>query len=149
MHAHPDPNNRVIADVVDALVESGVILKSKIRNELMDVRPMLSPHFRDPPLLRMERGAMIKFGACVRACLCRSIAAAVLLCCCAAVLLCRRTSPSTNQPTHPQPGVPSHGVHINGFVRNPENPSDIKIWVRCLALPARRARSSRPPSALT
>jgi hypothetical protein len=26
--------------------------------------------------------------------------------------------------------VPSHGVHINGFVRDPENPADIKIWVR-------------------
>lgn len=29
-------------------------------------------------------------------------------------------------------GVPSHGVHINGFVRDPDNPTDIKIWVRLL-----------------
>jgi hypothetical protein len=54
----------MVADVVDALVASGAILKSKIRNELMDVRPMLSPNFKDDPLLRIERGAMIKFGAC-------------------------------------------------------------------------------------
>lgn len=53
----------MMADVVEALVASGVIPKNKIRNELMDVRPMLSPHFKDPPLLRIERGAMIKFGA--------------------------------------------------------------------------------------
>jgi hypothetical protein len=53
----------MMADVVEALVASGVIARNKIRNELMDVRPMLSPHFKDPPLLRIERGAMIKFGA--------------------------------------------------------------------------------------
>jgi hypothetical protein len=53
----------MVAAVVEALVASGAIPKNKVRNELMDVRPMLSPHFKDPPLLRIERAAMIKFGA--------------------------------------------------------------------------------------
>lgn len=51
--------------MVEALVASGAIAKTKIRNELMDVRPMLSPHFKEAPLLQIERGAMIKFGAFV------------------------------------------------------------------------------------
>ena len=55
----------MMADVVEALVASGAIAKTKIRNELMDVRPMLSPHFKEAPLLQIERGAMIKFGAFV------------------------------------------------------------------------------------
>lgn len=53
----------MMADVVASLVASGAIAKSKVRNELMDIRPMLYPNFMQPPLLQIERAAMIKFGA--------------------------------------------------------------------------------------
>lgn len=53
--------------MVSALVASGAIPKTKIRDELMDVRCLLWPHFKEEPLLRLERGAMIKFGRCVLA----------------------------------------------------------------------------------
>ena len=48
-----------------------------LRDQLMEVRPMAQTHTAAPPLLYMERAAMIRFG------------------------------------------VPSFGVHLNGFVRAP------------------------------
>jgi len=27
-------------------------------------------------------------------------------------------------------GIPSYGVHVNGYVANPEDPEDVAPWVR-------------------
>lgn len=84
---------QVVAELVRSLVADGLIPAKKLRNELQDVRPMregfVGPR-GNPPILRMERAAMIHFG------------------------------------------IPSHGVHVNGYVRDPTRPSDPRphaVWI--------------------
>eukprot|EP00802_Teleaulax_amphioxeia_P006132 Tamp_06136.p1 GENE.Tamp_06136~~Tamp_06136.p1 ORF type:complete len:810 (+),score=140.67 Tamp_06136:82-2511(+) len=79
--------------LVKELVAEGVIPAKAIRRELQDVRP-ISVGFLGgaageamPPLLKLERGAMIHFG------------------------------------------VPSYGIHVNGFVANPDTHRPEAIWV--------------------
>lgn len=85
-----DRSGRVAA-LVKELVADGVIAASALRNELQDVRPMLSGFLSGPaapsPLLRMERAAMIYFG------------------------------------------VPSFGVHLNGYVRDANSGRPAAVWI--------------------
>lgn len=88
----------VVAELVRSLVADGVVKKRSLRNELQEVRPIdtgfVGPD-GPPPLLHIERAAMIYFG------------------------------------------VPSHGVHINGYVRDPEKPDDPRphsVWIATRSL---------------
>lgn len=85
--------NEVVAELVKELVADGVIAAKSLRNELQEVRPMdtgfVGPN-GPPPLVLIERAAMIHFG------------------------------------------VPSYGIHVNGYVRDPNNPTDPRphaVWV--------------------
>jgi len=82
-----------LAALVQELVDEGIISKKSIRRELQDVRP-ISVGFlageageAQPPLLKLERGAMIHFG------------------------------------------VPSYGIHVNGYVANPTTHRPEAIWI--------------------
>ena len=84
----------LVAVLVEELLADGFIPRAKLRDELQDVHAMsaaVDVHGEGvPPLLRMERAAMIYFG------------------------------------------IPSCGVHINGWVRDPQHPESSRpcaMWV--------------------
>eukprot|EP00667_Euglena_gracilis_P003392 EG_transcript_3402 len=52
----------ILEGMVQCLVASGTIPGSKIRNEKQEVRPLFDNSQRTPPLLYLERGALIHFG---------------------------------------------------------------------------------------
>ena len=90
----PFARTEVATVMVEELVLDGLIPAAKVRGELQDVTPLPrgfgGAGFGAPPLLRLERAAMIYFG------------------------------------------VPSFGVHVNGWVRNPNDPLDTRpyaMWV--------------------
>jgi len=83
-----------VAALVAGLVADGVINSRTLRHELQDVRAADSD-FGSPPLLRIERAAVVYFG------------------------------------------VPSYGVHVNGYVRDPKRPDDPTphaVWVGVRAM---------------
>ncbi|KAL1528216.1 hypothetical protein AB1Y20_009575 [Prymnesium parvum] len=80
---------RAVAELVAELVADGVVPAGKVRHELQDVHAISDGFVAPggpPPLLQMERAAMIHFG------------------------------------------IPSYGVHVNGYIRNPDNPADPRPW---------------------
>ena len=88
-----DSRTASMAALVEEMVEDGVIPAKAIRRELQDVRPLAlgfvggAAGKEIPPLLRLERGAMIYFG------------------------------------------VPSYGVHVNGYVAGEQSGRPESIWI--------------------
>jgi hypothetical protein len=66
---------QVLKGLVDSLVRTNIIPREAVRDELQDVRRFSALSLAEPPLIRLERAALIYFG------------------------------------------IPSFGVHVNGFVR--------------------------------
>jgi len=147
---------RLVAALVDGLVEDGFIPAAKIRQELQDVWPLARGFVGvggGAPLLAPELQLHLHTAHCtLHTAHCTLHTAHCTLHTAHCTLHAHHTAARTMHVCTDEPllgleraamiylGIPSYGVHVNGWVANPEDSEDLAPWVEDLPLqPCTRA----------